>query len=240
MSSVEPKAGTLYLLPVWLGEIGDPADMPERNALLAARLRTYFTEHERTARAMLRRLVPAIDLTALQLHRLDKDSTPEEIDTYVDLLRKGEDAAIVSESGMPAIADPGAALVRAAQQAGIRVVPLTGPSSLFLALAASGLNGQHFQFLGYLPRDPRDRRTALQRCDREVQQNGATQMFIETPYRNDALLADILKSCSPVTMLCIATQVTQPDEEIRTRNIAQWRRSTPVIGKRPTVFLLGR
>ena len=231
--------GTLYLLPVWLGDQGDPDDMPARNAAIAAGIRLYFAEHERTARHMLRRLVPTIVLPDLEIHRLDKDSTDPEIASYVDMLRSGKDAAIVSESGMPAVADPGARLVKAAQVAGIRVVPLIGPSSLLLALAASGMNGQQFRFHGYLPREPHERRKAIQHWEQEVIRTGATQIFIETPYRNDALLEDMLRAARPDTLLCVASNITQTDESILTLPIAVWRQRAVRIGKVPAVFLLG-
>jgi len=230
--------GVLYLVPVWLGEAGGVDQLPAENIRIVAGVPLVFAENERTARRMLRRMVPAIDLPSREVHRLDKDTDATTVDTYVRMLRE-RDALLVSEAGMPAIADPGARLVAAAHRAGIKVVPLTGPSSLVLALAASGLNGQRFTFHGYLPVKPEERRQAIRRIEADAHRTGAAQLFIETPYRNDALLADLLHTCQDRTRLCLAVHVTQPDAEIRTRTVKEWRSAAPVIGRRPTVFILG-
>lgn len=231
--------GTLYLMPVWLGDAGGIEQLPAENIALARRIDLYFCEHEKTARQMLRRMVPDIDLAGLSLHRLDKDTTPADVAELLGLLKNGRDAAIVSEAGMPGIADPGARLVQAAHTHGVRVLPLIGPSSLFLALAASGLNGQQFTFHGYLPIKPNERKQAIKRLDLDAQRTGAAQLFIETPYRNDALLTDLLSTCSPSTALTIAIDLTQPGGSVRTLEIAQWRKAKPELGKRPAVFILG-
>lgn len=231
--------GTLYLLPVWLGDSGGVEQLPPENIATVARIDLYFVEHEKTARQMLRRMVPTIDLPSLEIHRLDKDTTPAEADRLIALMKDGHDAAIVSEAGMPGIADPGALLVGAAHRAGITVVPMIGPSSLFLALAASGLNGQRFTFHGYLPVKPAERKTMIKRIDGDAQRTGAAQLFIETPYRNDALLKDLVGNCSPGTLLTIAIDLTQPGGSIATRSIAAWRSCVPELGKRPAVFILG-
>lgn len=231
-------ASTLYLLPVWLGEAGGTELMPPRNIATAARLVHFFCEHERTARRMLRRLCPGLDLNAITLHRLDKDSTEAELSAMLSVLRE-HDAAIISEAGMPCIADPGARLVARAHDAGVRVEPLTGPSSLLLALAASGLNGQRFTFHGYLPREQDRRRQALRELERQALHGGGAQLFIETPYRNDALLADALAVCQPGTRLCIAADLDQPGGSVITRTMAGWRAAGTAPGKRPCVFILG-
>lgn len=240
MSSPDVEPGILYLLPVWLGEHGGPGSMPEVNAEIVTGITLYFAEHERTARHMLRRLVPAIHLPSIEIHRLDKDTDQITVREYIGMIIRGRNAAIVSEAGMPGIADPGAALVREAHSKGVRVVPLIGPSSLLLALAASGLNGQHFAFHGYLPRDQRERQQALRSIDGDVQRSGAAHIFIETPYRNDALLADILRTCTGGTMLCIACDLTQPHEMVRTQAIDVWKKHPIGLKDRPTVFILGR
>lgn len=232
--------GKLYLMPVWLGEQGGTEQLPPENIAIAARVTLWFTEHEKTARQMLRRMVPDIDLPALEMHRLDKDSTPQDVQRMIALLRNGRDGGIISEAGMPGIADPGALLVAAAHAAGISVVPLTGPSSLLLALAASGLNGQRFTFHGYLPRTPQERKQAIKRLEGDAQRTGGAQLFIETPYRNDAVLEDLLRTCLPDTLLTIAVDLTQPDGSAITRSIAEWRKATPILGKRPAVFILGQ
>ena len=238
MSSVDAY-GKLYLLPVWLGATGGIEQLPSENIVLAQRIDLYFTEHEKTARQMLRRMVPGIDLSKLEMHRLDKDSTTAEVNDMLALLKNGRDAAIISEAGMPGIADPGARLVHAAHAKGVSVVPLIGPSSLLLALAASGLNGQQFTFHGYLPVKPPERKQAIKRLEQDAIRTGAAQLFIETPYRNDALLADWLKECASGTVLTVAIDVTQPGGSIRSREIDRWRKERPELGKRPAVFILG-
>jgi 16S rRNA (cytidine1402-2'-O)-methyltransferase len=233
------KPGLLYLMPVWLGEHGGIEQLPPENIDVASRVTLWFTEHEKTARHMLRRMVPTIDLASQEMHRLDKDSSAKDVQAMIALLRNGRDGAIISEAGMPGIADPGAQLVAAAHKAGITVVPLIGPSSLFLALAASGLNGQRFTFNGYLPRTPQERKQAIKRLEGEAQRTGSAQLFIETPYRNDALLEDLLRTCSPDTLLTIAVDLTQPGGTTNTASVTTWRKNTPTLGKRPAVFILG-
>ncbi|MFT3885525.1 MAG: SAM-dependent methyltransferase [Flavobacteriales bacterium] len=231
--------GTLHLLPVWLGDAGGTDLLPAHNTAVAERVTLFFCENERTARRMLRRMSPTLDLNAIELHVLDKDTPDADVERYARLLR-GREAAILSEAGMPCIADPGARLVAAAHAAGITVVPLTGPSSLFLTLAASGMNGQQFTFHGYLPRESGPRKQALQRLEQDALRTGATQLFIETPYRNDALLADILATCGECTRLCLAIDLQQPGGSAITRTIGQWRKAAPTLGKRPCVFVLGK
>lgn len=238
MSAVA-EFGKLHLLPVWLGDAGGVEQLPPENIALVARIDLYFTEHEKTARQMLRRMLPSIELPKLEMHRLYKDTTQQEADQMIALLRGGRDAAIVSEAGMPGIADPGALLVAAAHRAGIEVIPLIGPSSLFLALAASGLNGQLFSFHGYLPVKPAERKAAIKRLEADAQRTGAAQLFIETPYRNDAILKDLLDHASPHTLLTIAIDLTQPGGSTITRSISAWRMAIPELGKRPAVFIIG-
>ena len=232
-------SGTLFLMPVWLGEAGGVEQVAPENIAIASELTLWFTENEKTARQMLRRMVPTIDLKVQEMHRLDKDSTTLDVQDMIALLRSGRDGAIISEAGMPGIADPGAMLVAAAHKANITVRPLIGPSSLFLALAASGLNGQRFSFHGYLPRTPNERKQGIKRLETEAQRSGAAQLFIETPYRNDALLEDLLRSCLPETLLTIAIDLTQPGGSVVSRSIGEWRKESPTLGKRPAVFILG-
>jgi 16S rRNA (cytidine1402-2'-O)-methyltransferase len=232
--------GTLYLMPVWLGEHGGTEQLPTENIALANTITLWFAEHEKTARQMLRRMVPAIDLAAQEMRRLDKDSSASDVQEMITLLRAGRDGAIISEAGMPGIADPGARLVAAAHMAGIPVVPLIGPSSLLLALAASGLNGQLFTFHGYLPRTPQERRQSIKRLESELIRTGGAQIFIETPYRNDALLEDVMRTCLPETLLTLAVDLTQPGGSVITHPISTWRKEKTILGKRPAVFILGK
>jgi 16S rRNA (cytidine1402-2'-O)-methyltransferase len=230
--------GVLYLLPVWLGEAGGIELLPPANIAIAERVKLFFCENERTARRMLRRMSKAIDLDAIELHLLNKDSTAADIAEFGILLGT-RDAAIISEAGMPCIADPGARLVAEAHRRNVRVVPLTGPSSLLLALAASGLNGQQFTFHGYLPRESTQRKQQVKKLEQEAQRTGGAQLFIETPYRNDALLADLLAACAGNTRLCVAIDLEQPGGSVITRTVAAWRKGAPALGKRPCVFILG-
>ncbi|MCO6483594.1 MAG: SAM-dependent methyltransferase [Flavobacteriales bacterium] len=230
--------GVLYLLPVWLGDAGGPELLPPANIAVARQVKLFFCEHERTARRMLRRMAADIDLDAIELLRLDTDTTPAELDRYA-LLLGTRDAAIISEAGMPAIADPGARLVARAHRRGVAVLPLTGPSSLFLALAASGMNGQQFCFHGYLPRETARRRQQIKKLEQAAQREGA-QLFIETPYRNDALLTDLLEVLAPPTRLCLAVNLEQPDASVITRTVGEWRKARPTLGKRPCVFIVGK
>ena len=238
--SSEPKNRTvLHLLPVWLGEAGGIEGMPPRNIAIAERTTLFFCENERTARRMLRRMSKTIDLNAIELHLLDKDSGAATINSYVKMLAT-RSGAIISEAGMPCIADPGARLVAAAHDAGVVVEPLTGPSSLLLALAASGMNGQRFTFHGYLPREVPVRKQELKKLEHEAKRSGGAQLFIETPYRNDAMLADLLTTCEGGTRLCIAIDLEQPGGSAITRTVNAWREHLPALGKRPCVFIIGK
>ncbi|MBK9419757.1 MAG: SAM-dependent methyltransferase [Flavobacteriales bacterium] len=232
---IEP---VLYLLPVWLGEAGGTDLMPPRNIAIAEETALFFCEKERTARRMLRRMSKIIDLNAIELHVLDKDSDAATISSYVKMLAT-RTGAIISEAGMPCIADPGARLVAAAHRGGIRVEPLTGPTSLLLALAGSGMNGQRFTFHGYLPRESALRKQEIKKLEQEAKRTGGAQLFIETPYRNDAMLADLVSTCEGGTLLCIAIDLEQPGGSLKTRTITAWRDTTTQLGKRPCVFILG-
>lgn len=232
--------GVLYLMPVWLGALGGTEQLPPENIAMAGRVDLWFAEHEKTARQMLRRMLPEIDLQRQEIHRFDKDGTTAEAEALLRLMQGGRDAAVISEAGMPGIADPGALLVRAAHRIGIRVVPLTGPSSMMLALAASGLNGQRFTFHGYLPRTPQERKQAIRKIEADALRSGGAELFMETPYRNDVLLGELLQTCASSTLLTIAVDVTQPGGSVETRSISNWSKATPILGKRPAVFILGR
>jgi 16S rRNA (cytidine1402-2'-O)-methyltransferase len=222
----------LYLVPATLG--GAPAQvLPAPTIETVRALRDFAVENAKSARAFLAALGMPCPVRELRIALIDVDGA-----ALLAPLRLGRSLGVISEAGCPGVADPGQALVAAAHAAGYRVVPLVGPSSLLLALMASGLEGQRFAFRGYLPRDApgRARRIrALEQASREAQE---TQIFIETPYRNDALLAALLECCAPATRLCVAVDLTLPGEEIATRSVAQWRRAPTAIGRRPAVFLL--
>jgi len=232
-------SGVLYLIPVPLGPAA-PAEALHPNVLATIRPLTHFVvEQAKSARAFLKAAGTDRPLQELALAELNEHTPQGEIERLLAPLRAGHDVGLLSEAGCPAIADPGADLVALAQRAGIRVVPLIGPSSLLLALMASGLNGQRFAFHGYLPAKEAERAKALRELEAESRQRQQTQLFIETPYRNRALFAAALQTCLPGTRLCLATDLTLPGESIRTRSIAQWKKETPPdIERRPTVFLL--
>ncbi len=232
-------AGTLYLIPVPLGPSA-PQDSLHPGVLATIRpLRHFVVEQAKSARAFLKAAGTDLPLQELQLEELNQHSRPDAIDHLLAPLRAGHDVGLLSEAGCPAVADPGADLVALAQRENIRVVPLIGPSSLLLALMASGLNGQRFAFQGYLPAKDVDRSKALRELEAESRKRRQTQLFIETPYRNRAMFDAILQACQGTTRLCVATDLSLPGESIRTLSVAQWKKQTPPeIERRPTVFLL--
>lgn len=241
---MNPATGRLFLIPNLLGE-GEGTPEPELALPAVAiaeirRLRRFVVEGERAAFRLLSRILDKEALAAVSVERLDEHTPQEELPRLLSPLLSGEDLGIISEAGLPCVADPGSALVALAHDRGLRVVPLTGPSSIILSLAASGLDGQRFSFLGYLPQDQGARRAALLSIDRGVRADGATRIFIETPYRNDRLLEDCLSSLSPDTRLCVARGITTTSEMIRSASVADWRAAREKIGKEPAVFLVGR
>ena len=229
--------GKLYLIPTPLGEYPPQEVLPQATLDLLKGISLYFVEELRTARRFLSAAGLKGHIEELELHEINEHSTPGEISKLAELLGS-RDAALISEAGLPAVADPGAQLVAHAHRKGIEVVPQSGPSSLMMALMSSGLNGQCFAFAGYLPVKPDARKAALIERERRSAREGEAQIMIETPYRNDSLLADILATCKPATRLCIAADITLPTAMIRTRTVAQWRAEIPVIGKRPCVFII--
>lgn len=232
-------AGTLYLIPVPLGPSA-PQDSLHPDVLATVRpLRHFVVEQAKSARAFLKAAGTDLPLQELQLEELNEHSRPDAIEHLLAPMRAGHDVGLLSEAGCPAVADPGADLVALAQRENIRVVPLIGPSSLLLALMASGLNGQRFAFQGYLPAKDVDRSKTLRELEAESRKRRQTQLFIETPYRNRAMFDAILQACQGTTRLCVATDLTLPGEFIRTLTVAQWKKQTPPeIERRPTVFLL--
>ena len=197
----------------------------------------FFVEELRTARRFLSAAGLKGHIEELEFHEINEHSTPEQISSYESLLGS-RDAALISEAGLPAVADPGAQLVAMAHRKGVEVVPHPGPSSLMMALMASGLNGQCFAFAGYLPVKQEERRAAIRELEAAARKKNQSQIMIETPYRNDSLLADLLAVCRPETRLCIAADITCPEQTILTRTVAQWKRNPMTIGKRPCVFII--
>ncbi|MDY5356598.1 MAG: SAM-dependent methyltransferase [Candidatus Cryptobacteroides sp.] len=230
--------GKLYLIPSPLGDNQPSEVLPEMVFETIGRIRTYVVEEVRTARRFLSRAGLKGKIDTLEFHELNEHTSSEQIEGYLGLFERGEDIGLISEAGLPAVADPGAQLVALCHKRGIEVVPLVGPSSLMLALMASGLNGQSFAFCGYIPAKSDERKSRLKVLEKVSSQLNQTQIIIETPYRNDSLLADILSVCNPSTMLCIAADLTLPTAYIRTASIGDWKKNVPTIGKRPCVFLL--
>lgn len=230
--------GKLYLIPTPLGD-NDPAEVLPKHVLdKACSLRIFVVEEIRTARRFLSRFGLKGHIADLEFHELNEHSTAADIEALGDLFERGEDVGLLSEAGLPAVADPGAELVALCHRRGTEVVPLVGPSSLMLALMASGLNGQSFAFCGYIPAKPEERRQALKTLEKQSASARRSQIIIETPYRNDALLEDMLRTLSGQTRLCIAADITLPTQFIRTDSIAGWKKAPPVIGKRPCVFII--
>lgn len=237
-------AGTLFLLPTQLGhdETGDwTAVLPPLTQAAACRLGYFIAENAKTARASLKWLGHPVPLRELAIEQLPDPLPPAETERLLRPLLAGQDAGLMSEAGCPGVADPGALIVRRAHELAIPVKPLVGPSSLLLALMASGLDGQRFAFHGYLPQREPERGRRIVELEKESRQKRQTQLFIETPYRNQALFDALLAACRPDTLLCVATDLTLPDERIATRRIAAWRRPAGAdfsLNRRPTVFLL--
>ena len=231
----------LYLIPTPLADDTAAQVLPPQVVAAVARLPYFLVENARTARRFVKSVAPARVIEDIRFGVIDKDSTPAEVRAALEpLMEEGLEAGVLSEAGCPGIADPGAALAAEAHRLGLRVVPLVGPSSLLLALMASGLNGQQFAFHGYLPIEKGPRATAIKMLEREAQQRNQSQLFIETPYRNGALFLDLLAHLQPATRLCVAADITGAGEFIRTLPVGEWRRQpAPGLHKIPTVFVLG-
>ena len=230
--------GRLYLIPSPLGE-NEPSEVIPLPVLESLKnFKTFVVEEIRTARRYLSRAGLKGHIGELEFHELNEHTDPATIEGYLKLFDEGNDVALISEAGLPAVADPGAQLVALAHRHGIEVVPAVGPSSLMLALMASGLNGQSFAFCGYIPAKTDERKSKLRTLEKVSGQLKQTQILIETPYRNDSLFADILSTCSPNTRLCIAANITMPDAYIKTKKVGDWKKEGITIGKRPCVFII--
>lgn len=232
--------GTLYFIPVPLAEDTSPQQVvpPEVISRMHS-LQHFIVENEKTARQFLAASGHPVPIRELTFHVLNKDTLPKDLPALLQPLQKGIDVGLMSEAGCPGIADPGAALAAVAHQKSIRVVPLIGPSSLLLGLMASGLNGQKFTFLGYLPSDKAERIKSIKGIEFDSKKQQATQLFIETPYRNQHMLEDLVANLQPQTRLCVACNITAQNELIMTKTAAEWKKSPlPDVHKQPTVFLL--
>ena len=228
---------TVYLIPTVLLE-GVTEPLPAYLLPAIQRCSVFFVENERTARRFLKRIWKEMVIDNYDWYAIHK-AEQEVKDQFRQQLQRGKNIGIISEAGCPGVADPGQILVAAAQQMGAVVKPMVGPSSILLALMASGLNGQHFQFHGYLPIDASARNKLLKELEQESIRTGCTQLFIETPYRNNALLEAIIQQCKPDLRLCIAVDITGTNEVIQTRTLRDWQKNKPELHKRPAVFLIG-
>jgi len=232
-------SGILYLLPVPLGESPPEKVITSYVLGLLNRIDHYAVEDLRSARRYLKKAGIEKSIDDLMFYLLDEHTEEADITPLLDVLKSGEKLGIMSEAGMPAVADPGARLVDLAHRNDIRVVPLVGPSSILMALMASGMNGQNFRFHGYLPIRKPQRINHLKQLEKLVRETGNTQIFMETPYRNMSLLKDILQACHGETLLCIAAEITLPGEFIKTKAVHEWQKKLPDLHKRPAVFLMG-
>jgi 16S rRNA (cytidine1402-2'-O)-methyltransferase len=233
--------GTLYLIPSTLGDVPSSGSLPEINLRVIETLHHFVVEDVRTARRFLKKILPAINIDELSFQILDEHTPVQEVAAMLSPVLEGHDMGLLSEAGLPCVADPGALLVSHAHENGVRIVPLTGPSSIFLALMASGFNGQNFAFSGYLPIDKKERAAKIRELESSAWQQDQTRIFIETPYRNQQMMEALVETCRPQTRICLAVNLTLPDEFIITRTAEQWKRlKWPDIQKKPAVFLLYR
>ena len=228
----------LYLIPNLLGETPVEQVLPPYNHEIIMGIHHFIVEDVRTARRFLKLVDCSIDIDQLTFYTLNKHTNPEEVASMLGPLEEGSPMGVISEAGCPAVADPGADVVAIAQRKGLQVIPLVGPSSIILAVMGSGFNGQSFAFNGYLPIEPEDRIKTLKKLEQRAYTENQTQLFIETPYRNAKMMADILKACRPQTHLCIAAGLTTKDEYIRTRTIKEWGGKLPQLDKIPCIFLI--
>ncbi|WP_370390858.1 SAM-dependent methyltransferase [uncultured Winogradskyella sp.] len=235
---MEGDKGKLYLIPTRLGDNPPLEVLPISIKKIIEEVDYYIVENEKTARRFIKRVSSNKSQPSLHINILNKYTTEEERNSYLDICLKGESVGLISEAGCPAIADPGSDIVRLAHQMGIEVMPLVGPSSIVLALMASGMNGQNFSFNGYLPIDRNDRKRRLKQLEKLSKDNNQAQIFIETPYRNMKMLEDITKFLNKDTRLCIACDLTLPTQYIKTQTVEQWKGNKEDFHKRPAIFIL--
>ncbi len=228
----------LYLIPVGLGGDKPEQVLPKYNAEIIAEIDEFIVENARSARRFLRSVGYTRNFDEVTLHILEKHTPEENIPGFINSVKKGKAVGLLSEAGVPCVADPGNIPVRLCQEKELDVVPLVGPSSLLMALMASGFNGQNFCFHGYLPREKGELKRKLKLIESAVYKNDQTQIFIETPYRNNKMLAALMNTCSDQTSLCIATNLSLTTETIRTKSIRQWKAANIDFNKKPSVFLI--
>ena len=232
------KKAALYLIPVLLGDTSVERVIPEFNKRIVSELKFFIVENVRSARRFMKKCDPDIDIDSLTFYELNKHTNKKDIESFLTPMKLGNSMGVISEAGCPAIADPGAEVVAIAQRENYKVVPLVGPSSLLMAIMASGFNGQSFAFHGYLPIDSTKRVSKIRQLEMQSYNEDQTQLFIETPYRNQKLAIDIIDNCKPHTQLCIAMNISCEDEMIVTKSIKSWKGNLPDLQKSPTVFLI--
>ena len=230
--------GKLHLIPTVIGEAPIERVLPKEAIEIVNKINFFIVENVRTARRYLIKAGIKTPIDDLTFFVLNKHTQPEEIPEFLKPITEGNDIGLLSEAGCPAVADPGADIVKIAHQKNIQIVPMVGPSSILLALMASGMNGQNFAFNGYLPVKQPARNKQIKFFEMRSQQEQQTQIFIEAPYRNIQLLKDMLTACSPSTKICIAADISQDDEFIKTKTAKEWKKKLPEINKRPTIFMI--
>lgn len=235
---MEPQVGNLYLIPCTLGETPPLEVLPLLVRKAVEEIDYYIVEHEKNARRFINTIVPRKSQPDIHFDIINKFTDPADIPAMLNPCFEGKDIGVISDAGCPGIADPGAAIVEQAHAKGIKVVPLVGPSSILLAMMASGFNGQNFAFNGYLPIDKRERRTEIKRLERLSSEYNQSQSFIETPYRNNQMLESLVSVLQADTKLCIACDITLPSEYIKTMTAQQWGRTKVDLNKRPAIFII--
>jgi len=231
--------GNLYLIPSLLGDSDANSSLPNTASNHIKEINVFIVENVRSARRFIKKIYKEKDIDNCTFYAYGKHDRVNLEEDFLPHILNGEDVGVISEAGLPCIADPGSKIVEYAHDFQIKVIPLIGPSSIFLALMASGLNGQNFVFHGYLPIDKKERERKIKQMENDARRLNQTQIFMETPYRNQPLFDALIKFCSKNVKLCIATNITFPSEEIRTKTIAEWKQEKINIHKKPTIFLLG-
>jgi 16S rRNA (cytidine1402-2'-O)-methyltransferase len=230
--------GKLYLIPTTLGETEPLEVMPLSVKKVVEHIDYYIVESEKSARKFIKKISPKKSQPSLNLMLLDKYAEDIETARYLDICREGVNVGLLSEAGVPAVADPGASIVKMAHQNNIQVVPLVGPSSILMAMMSSGMNGQNFAFNGYLPIDKSDKKKAIKELERLSKDKNQSQIFIETPYRNEKMFSDLKSTLTPTTFLCIAVDITLPSEFIKSMMIKDWKHQQPNLHKKPAIFII--
>ena len=228
----------LYLIPVTLGDTAIEKVLPAHNKEIILGIKHFIVEDIRSARRFLKKVERSINIDELMFYPLNNHTSPEDISGYLKPLQAGESMGVISEAGCPAVADPGADVVAIAQRKNLKVVPLVGPSSIILSVMGSGFNGQSFAFHGYLPIEPVERIKRIKALEGRIYAEDQTQLFIETPYRNNKMMEDIVKNCRPQTKLCIAANITCEGEYIKTKTVKEWQGKLPDLSKIPCIFLI--